>query len=35
MKFSCLIDNSQLKKHLGPDFMRFSIRETLELIRLR
>jgi UDP-glucose 4-epimerase len=35
LKFSCLIDNSQLKKHLGPDFMRFSIRETLELIRLR
>ncbi|MCE3013332.1 MAG: NAD-dependent epimerase/dehydratase family protein [Proteobacteria bacterium] len=35
LKFSCLIDNQQLKKHLGEDFMRFGIKETLELIRLR
>lgn len=35
LKFSCLISNSELKKHLGPEFLRFSIKETLELIRLR
>jgi UDP-glucose 4-epimerase len=35
LKFSCLIDNGQIKKHLGEDFCRFSIRETLELIKLR
>lgn len=35
LKFSCLISNAELKKHLGPDFLRFSIKEALELIKLR
>ena len=35
LKFSCLISNSELKKHLGPHFLRFSIQEALELIKLR
>lgn len=35
LKFSCLISNTELKKHLGSDFLRFSINEALELIRLR
>jgi UDP-glucose 4-epimerase len=35
LKFSCLISNTELKKHLGPNFLRFSIQETLELIKLR
>lgn len=35
LKFSCLISNDQLKKHLGPDFLRFSIKEALELIKLK
>lgn len=35
LKFSCLISNQELKKHLGPDFMRFSIKESLEMIKLR
>jgi UDP-glucose 4-epimerase len=35
LKFSCLIDNKHLKDHLGEDFLRFKIKETLELIRLR
>ena len=35
LKFSCLISNNELKKHLGPDFMRFSINESLEMIKLR
>jgi UDP-glucose 4-epimerase len=35
LKFSCLISNQELKKHLGPDFLRFSIKEALELIKLR
>lgn len=35
LKFSCLISNAELKKHLGPNFLRFSIREALELIKLR
>ena len=35
LKFSCLISNSELKKHLGPNFLRFSIKEALELIKLR
>lgn len=35
LKFSCLISNQELKKHLGPDFMRFSVKEALELIKLR
>lgn len=35
LKFSCLIDNKHLKQHLGEDFLRFSIKESLELIKLR
>lgn len=35
LKFSCLISNNELKKHLGPNFMRFSIKEALEMIKLR
>ncbi len=35
LKFSCLISNSEMKKHLGANFMRFSIKEALELIKLR
>lgn len=35
LKFSCLISNHELKKHLGPEFMRFSINESLEMIKLR
>ncbi|MES2527844.1 MAG: NAD-dependent epimerase/dehydratase family protein [Bdellovibrionota bacterium] len=35
LKFSCLISNSEMKKHLGQNFMRFSIKEALELIKLR
>ncbi len=35
LKFSCLISNTELKKHLGPQFLRFSIQESLELIKLR
>lgn len=35
LKFSCLISNHALKKHLGENFYRFSIEETLKLIKLR
>ena len=35
LKFSCLISNHELKKHLGPNFLRFSIKEALEMIKLR
>ncbi len=35
LKFSCLISNLELKKHLGPNFLRFSIKEALEMIKLR
>jgi UDP-glucose 4-epimerase len=35
LKYSCLISNKELKKHLGEDFLRFNIKETLELVRLR
>lgn len=35
LKFSCLISNQELKKHLGENFLRFSIKESLELIKLR
>ena len=34
LKYPCLIDNSELKKHLDDDFFRFSIEDTLSLIRL-
>ncbi len=33
LKYSCLIDNSLLKQHLGNDFFRFKIEETLKLIK--
>lgn len=35
LKYSCLISNQELRKHLGDDFLRFSIKEALELIKLR
>jgi UDP-glucose 4-epimerase len=35
LKFSCLISNHELKKHLGENYLRFSIKEALELIKLR
>lgn len=35
LKFSCLIDNKRIKNHLGDNFLRFSIKEALELIKLR
>ncbi len=35
LKFSCLISNHELQKHLGPNFLRFSIKEALEMIKLR
>ncbi len=35
LKFSCLISNAEMKKHLGQQFMRFSIKEALELVKLR
>lgn len=35
LKFSCLISNNELKQHLGENFLRFSIQEALELIKLR
>ncbi len=34
LKFSCLIDNTLIKKHLGEDFSRFKVDETLNLIKL-
>ncbi len=34
LKFSCLINNSALKKHLGENFYRFKIDEALKLIKL-
>lgn len=33
LKYSCLVDNSLLKEHLGEKFIRFSINETLKLIK--
>ncbi|HXH32594.1 MAG TPA: NAD-dependent epimerase/dehydratase family protein [Bacteriovoracaceae bacterium] len=35
LKYSCLISNHELKKHLGDEFHRFSIKEALDLIKLR
>ncbi|MCT4640961.1 MAG: NAD-dependent epimerase/dehydratase family protein [Bacteriovoracaceae bacterium] len=32
LKFSCLIDNSEIKKHLGENFYRFKVEESLKLI---
>lgn len=34
IKYSCIIDNSELKKHIGEDFCRFGPKETLELLKL-
>jgi UDP-glucose 4-epimerase len=34
LKYSCLIDNSNLKKHLPEDFFRFSIKDMLKLMQL-
>jgi len=34
LKFSCLINNSAIKKHLGENFYRFKIEEALKLIKL-
>lgn len=34
LKFSCLIDNSLITKHLGHDFHRFKISETLKLLKM-
>ncbi len=35
IKFSCVIDNAELKKHLKDDFLRFSTKEALELLKLK
>ena len=35
LRFSCLISNQNLKRHLGENFLRFSVTEALELIKLR
>jgi len=35
LKFSCLISNQELTKHLGESYLRFSIKEALEMIKLR
>lgn len=34
LKFSCLVDNSQLKRHLGEDFCRFTTNDALSLVKL-
>ena len=34
IKFSCLIDNSEIKKHLGENFWRFKVSDTLRLLKL-
>lgn len=34
LKFTCLIDNKSIKKHLGDDFFRFKIKDTLKLMKL-
>lgn len=34
LKYSCLIDNGNIKKYLGKDFYRFNIEETLKLLKL-
>ena len=35
LKYSCLIDNSNLKKQLGESFWRYNINETLQLLKLK
>lgn len=34
LKYSCLIDNSSLRKYLGEDFFRFTTEESLKLLKL-
>jgi UDP-glucose 4-epimerase len=34
IKFSCIIDNKALKKHIGNDFFRFNAKESLELLKM-
>lgn len=35
LKYSCLVDNLAIRKHLGDDFYRFSIEDTLKLLKLK
>jgi UDP-glucose 4-epimerase len=35
IKFSCIIDNSEIKKHIKEDLFRFTTKEALELLKLR
>lgn len=35
LKYSCIIDNSEIKKHIKEDLFRFSTKEALELLKLR
>ncbi len=35
LKYSCLLDNSALKKQLGNDFFRFKMEESLKLLKLK
>ena len=35
IKFSCIIDNSEIKKHIKKDLFRFTTKEALELLKLR
>ncbi len=35
LKYTCLIDNTQIKKCLGNDFCRFNVEETLDLVSMR
>lgn len=35
LKFSCLVDNSLIKQHLGKDFNRFNIKDTLQLAKFK
>lgn len=32
LKYACLIDSTELNVHLGPDFYKYSLKETLELL---
>ncbi|MBT3584554.1 MAG: NAD-dependent epimerase/dehydratase family protein [Halobacteriovoraceae bacterium] len=34
LKYSCIIDNNEIKKHIGNSAFRFSIHESLELLKL-
>ena len=34
VKFSCIIDNTAIKKHVGENFCRFGAKETLELLKM-